>query len=160
RFAEDRPVRARRASEAEKIWRWCRRNPLPASLLTAIVLVFLAGFAGILWQWRVAERARGGGKRQRGRAGGVGAGAGAGRAEADQARAGSEKSRAAAQAETYRAMISEVRALRAGHRLGWREEALANLARLVVMPTPRRDLVELRTEAVASIGDFEVKEVA
>ena len=28
------------------------------------------------------------------------------------------------------------------------------------MPTPRRDLVELRTEAVASIGEFGVKEVA
>jgi formylglycine-generating enzyme required for sulfatase activity/serine/threonine protein kinase len=59
RFVEDRPVRARRASEAEKLWRWCRRNPLPASLLAAIVLVFLAGFAGVLWQWRVAERQTG-----------------------------------------------------------------------------------------------------
>src|SRR5205823_11731426 len=28
RFVEDRPVRARRVSEAEKFWRWRRRNPL------------------------------------------------------------------------------------------------------------------------------------
>jgi serine/threonine protein kinase/formylglycine-generating enzyme required for sulfatase activity len=55
RFVEDRPVRARRVSEVEKAWRWCRRNPLPASLLAGIVLVFLAGFAGVFWQWRVAE---------------------------------------------------------------------------------------------------------
>jgi WD40 repeat protein/serine/threonine protein kinase len=55
RFVEDRPVRARRASEAERLWRWCRRNPLPAGLLAALVLVFLAGFAGVFWQWRVAE---------------------------------------------------------------------------------------------------------
>jgi formylglycine-generating enzyme required for sulfatase activity/serine/threonine protein kinase len=55
RFVEDRPVRARRASEAEKLWRWCRRNPLPAGLAAGIVLVFLAGFAGVFWQWRVAE---------------------------------------------------------------------------------------------------------
>jgi eukaryotic-like serine/threonine-protein kinase len=55
RFVEDRPVRARRISEAERLWRWCRRNPLPASLLAGIVLVFLAGFAGVFWQWRVAE---------------------------------------------------------------------------------------------------------
>jgi serine/threonine protein kinase/tetratricopeptide (TPR) repeat protein len=46
RFVEDRPVRARRISEVEKAWRWCRRNPLPASLLGAVVLVFLIGFAG------------------------------------------------------------------------------------------------------------------
>ncbi len=55
RFIEDRPVRARRISNAEKLWRWCRRNPLPASLVAGIVLVFLAGFAGVFWQWRVAE---------------------------------------------------------------------------------------------------------
>jgi serine/threonine protein kinase/formylglycine-generating enzyme required for sulfatase activity len=59
RFVEDRPVRARRVGEAEKLWRWCRRNPLPASLLAGIVLVFLAGFAGVFGQWRVAETQRG-----------------------------------------------------------------------------------------------------
>jgi serine/threonine protein kinase/formylglycine-generating enzyme required for sulfatase activity len=59
RFTEDRPVRARRASEAEKLWRWCRRNPLPAGLVAGIVLVFLAGFAGVFWQWRVAEKQTG-----------------------------------------------------------------------------------------------------
>jgi WD40 repeat protein len=58
RFVEDRPVRARRVSGAEQLWRWCRRNPLPASLLAGLVLVFLAGFAGVFWQWRVAETAR------------------------------------------------------------------------------------------------------
>jgi WD40 repeat protein/serine/threonine protein kinase len=55
RFVEDRPVRARRISAAEKLWRWCRRNPLPASLLALIVVVFLTGFALVFWQWRVAE---------------------------------------------------------------------------------------------------------
>jgi WD40 repeat protein/tetratricopeptide (TPR) repeat protein len=58
RFVEDRPVKARRVSETERFWRWCRRNPLPAGLLAGIVLVFLAGFAGVAWQWRVAETAR------------------------------------------------------------------------------------------------------
>jgi WD40 repeat protein len=68
RFVEDRPVRARRVSEAERLWRWCRRNPLPASLLVGIVLVFLAGFVGVLSQWRVAEAAREDERNQRGRA--------------------------------------------------------------------------------------------
>src|SRR5207248_4472006 len=28
RFLEDRPIRARRATAAERLWRWCRRNPV------------------------------------------------------------------------------------------------------------------------------------
>jgi serine/threonine protein kinase len=68
RFVEDRPVRARRVSEAEKFWRWCRRNPLAASLLAGIVLVFLAGFAAVSWQWREAAAAREDEKSQRSRA--------------------------------------------------------------------------------------------
>src|SRR5262249_23289210 len=59
RFVEDRPVRARRISETERLWRWCRRNPLPTSLLAGIVLVVLAGFAGVSWQWREAQRREG-----------------------------------------------------------------------------------------------------
>src|SRR5262249_57479596 len=55
RFVEDRPVRARRISEGERLWRWCRRNPLPASLLAGVALVFLAGVAGGVWPRRVAE---------------------------------------------------------------------------------------------------------
>jgi WD40 repeat protein len=68
RFVEDRPVWARRIGNAEKFWRWCRRNPLPASLVAGIVLVFLAGFAGVCWQWRVAETARADERSQRSRA--------------------------------------------------------------------------------------------
>jgi WD40 repeat protein len=171
RFVEDRPVRARRVSEGEKLWRWCRRNPLPASLLAGIVLVFLMGFAGVFWQWRVAEAAREDEKSQRGQAEALRQSAERVRDkakqnakqaeqsqhEADQARAASEKSRAAAEAETYRAMLSEVRALRAGHQPGWREKALGDLARLAVMPTPRRDLPELRTEAAATLGTADIR---
>jgi len=40
RYAEDRPIRARRTSPAERLWRWSRRNPLVASLSgVAVVLV-------------------------------------------------------------------------------------------------------------------------
>jgi len=44
RFVEDRPIRARRASAAERLARWCRRNPAVATLtaLLAAVLVLIA----------------------------------------------------------------------------------------------------------------------
>ncbi|HJZ55402.1 MAG TPA: protein kinase, partial [Gemmataceae bacterium] len=157
RFLEDRPVRARRVSETERLWRWCRRNPLPASLLAGIVLVFLTGFALVVWQWREAETAREDEKSQRSRAEALRKGAETARDEADQERAAALKARAAAQAESYQALLSEVRALRAGHQPGWRDKALGNLARLAVMPTPRRDLAELRTDAAATLGRPDIR---
>jgi WD40 repeat protein/serine/threonine protein kinase len=46
RFVEDRPVRARRINEAERLWRWCRRNPAVSGLLAAVV-VLLLGVASV-----------------------------------------------------------------------------------------------------------------
>jgi WD40 repeat protein len=57
RFLEDRPVLARRAGSAEQAWRWCRRNPAVASLLSAVLVVFAAG-AGIASYFAVRESER------------------------------------------------------------------------------------------------------
>jgi WD40 repeat protein len=43
RFVEDRPVRARRVGEAEKFWRWCRRNPALAGMAAAVVVALALG---------------------------------------------------------------------------------------------------------------------
>ncbi len=56
RFLDDVPIQARRASPPERLARWCRRNPVVASLTAALAVVFLAGFAGVTWKWREAER--------------------------------------------------------------------------------------------------------
>ncbi len=45
-FLTDRPIRARRANSAELAWRWCRRNPIMASLL-ALVAMLLMAIAGV-----------------------------------------------------------------------------------------------------------------
>jgi serine/threonine protein kinase len=45
RFLDGEPIRARPAGPAERIWHWCRRNPVPASLLLAVTL----GSAFGLW---------------------------------------------------------------------------------------------------------------
>jgi WD40 repeat protein len=46
RFLNGEPVRARRITVFGKAWRWAKRNPAVAALLTAVLLVFAAG-AGV-----------------------------------------------------------------------------------------------------------------
>jgi serine/threonine protein kinase/WD40 repeat protein len=66
RFLADRPIKARRAGNAERLWRWARRNPAVASLLACVALLLVAvavvsAFSAVqlndaLGQTRQAER--------------------------------------------------------------------------------------------------------
>jgi WD40 repeat protein/serine/threonine protein kinase len=62
RFLEDRPIRARRVSPTERLWRWCRRNPALATATglatvalvaaTAVSVLFASHQARSNWQLR------------------------------------------------------------------------------------------------------------
>jgi tetratricopeptide (TPR) repeat protein len=54
RFRAGEPIQARPVGTGERVVVWCRRNPIVAGLLAALMLVFLAGSAGVLWQWHRA----------------------------------------------------------------------------------------------------------
>jgi tetratricopeptide (TPR) repeat protein len=56
RFGAGEPVRARPVGLGERVLVWCRRKPAVAGLLAALVLVFLAGSGGVLWEWQRASR--------------------------------------------------------------------------------------------------------
>ncbi len=129
RFLDDQPIRARRASALERSARWARHHPGVALFIAALaVLLVVITLASLVVADRMARLAR-----------------------AEQA------SRAAAQAETYRALFSEVKALRAAHQPGWRAKALDLLARLASMRVPLRDPAELRTEAAATLGTPDIR---
>jgi tetratricopeptide (TPR) repeat protein len=58
RFLADRPIRARPVGGLERTWKWAQRKPAIASLLGALALALVAGFAGVTWQWREAVAAQ------------------------------------------------------------------------------------------------------
>jgi WD40 repeat protein/serine/threonine protein kinase len=59
RFLADRPIRARRAGSAERLWRWCRRNPLAALLIVSLGVGVAASTGLTLWALRERDRADG-----------------------------------------------------------------------------------------------------
>jgi serine/threonine-protein kinase len=49
-------IQARRASQVERLWLWCRRQPVRAGLIGALVLTFVLGLTGVLWEWSRAKQ--------------------------------------------------------------------------------------------------------
>lgn len=49
-FLEDRPILSRRISNAEIVWRWCRKNPGVATLLSTVAaLLIIIAVGAVLW---------------------------------------------------------------------------------------------------------------
>jgi WD40 repeat protein/serine/threonine protein kinase len=55
RFLRNEPIRSRPVGAAEKLWRWCARNPKLAGALGALAAALVVGVSGIVWQWQRAE---------------------------------------------------------------------------------------------------------
>jgi serine/threonine-protein kinase len=62
RFLSDRPIQARRASIRERSWRWCRRNPVVASMSVVLIvmglLICIGSVFAALHLGRAADDAR------------------------------------------------------------------------------------------------------
>ena len=56
RFLAHEPILARPVTLPQQVWLWCRRHPGPAGLSGALLLAVSLGLAGILGEWRRAER--------------------------------------------------------------------------------------------------------
>jgi WD40 repeat protein len=65
RFRNGRSIQARRATGIERMWRWCRRNPIVAASLMGVVVTFMVAFLLVSRSYWRAEAARAEEARQR-----------------------------------------------------------------------------------------------
>jgi tRNA A-37 threonylcarbamoyl transferase component Bud32 len=65
RFQAGEPIRARPVGNIERVWRWCRRNPVVAGLLTAVAATLFLGTA-VATYFAVQARAEAGHARDNG----------------------------------------------------------------------------------------------
>ncbi|HYT88437.1 MAG TPA: protein kinase, partial [Gemmataceae bacterium] len=58
RFLRGEPIQARPVGTGERLWRWCKRKPVVASLSAALLVVFVSAFAAVTGLWLLAEDRR------------------------------------------------------------------------------------------------------
>lgn len=152
-FLADRPILARRSTWIERGWRWCRRNPVPATLTICITALVLLLFVGTLafalfstWQANLlAHRTR----------------------VANQAQRTAELSREEAVRRLYDSYLGQARAGRWSARAGQHFETLNSLRQAAeLLPSlklgpreERRRRLILRNEAIAAMPLVDLREV-
>jgi WD40 repeat protein/serine/threonine protein kinase len=140
RVVEDRPIRARRVSGAERLGRWSRRNPLVAGLLATVAASLVAG-TGLSAYFALEAREQ--------------AQHALGQKElADQQARAAEDRRQQAVTNLYHSHVREARALRLARVDGYRPEVWELLQQAMELDTPERNVDELRREAISCLGDF------
>ncbi|HKB38998.1 MAG TPA: serine/threonine-protein kinase, partial [Gemmataceae bacterium] len=58
RFLDGKPIRARPAGAAERLWKWARRRPAVAALSAVSLLTAALGFGLVTWKWLEADSAK------------------------------------------------------------------------------------------------------
>jgi WD40 repeat protein len=141
RFLDGRPITARRATAAEKLWRWAKRNPVVAVLLLAVLVSLTAGLSA---SSVLAVRASDSAREARGAQTLAESNATAAR-QAEQAARDAERDRTE---QLWRTLIERARAGRMSGRAGQRDDGLAALKQAAAI----RPTLEIRNEAIACMA--------
>ncbi|MBL9172596.1 MAG: protein kinase [Verrucomicrobiales bacterium] len=140
RHLGNEPVSARPPSPAYRFHKWVRRNRRVFATGVSVALALVFGVVISAWQAVRAGRAE---RRQS-----------VLRTEAEAARSAEERQRILAEQRVYDSLVGEARALRLAHRVGYRDKVFALIRQAMAMQGVRKNLDELRQEAVACLGDF------
>ena len=140
RFVEGRPIRSRPVSASERIWRWARRNPAVAILgLLAATLTSVLAIGSTAAAWKFHEQ----------------------RDQVLDQRDSLRKEQRKTQLELARSLLEQVRAERYSRQpeaRAQRLERLTDAVKLARAGTARPELLtDLRGEAIATLGDHDVR---
>jgi serine/threonine protein kinase/WD40 repeat protein len=125
RFLADRPVLARRTPLRERAWRWCRRNPVVAGLIAAVVLLLLLFTGSTLVNNAQLTRALG----------------------------AAEAANLQAREKLWVSLRDRARALRMSRHTGQRVDSLRSVREALQLPVPPgHSADELRTQAIAALA--------
>jgi WD40 repeat protein len=144
RFVRGEPIMARPVGTVGRAWRWCRRNPSWALLLTLACLVAFVVLPS--WQWfRVsleeADQRNMAAEQEIGR-------------EKNARRAAEEN----AKNQRYYSLLNRVRQRNLQRPLGWTWAGSADIAEAARLDIPARNWVDLRTEAATILVGVDVRE--
>jgi serine/threonine protein kinase len=132
RFRAGKTIQARPVHALERGWRWCRRNPVAAALLTCVALLLVVIASGAALAALELERARE-------------------RAVANQQAA--ERAEEQANEQLWNALFSQARVNRWSGRIGRNYDSLTVLRRAASL----RPSLELRNEAIACMALCDLK---
>lgn len=138
-FADDleawltgRPIQARPVGAAEQLWRWAKRNPLPAVLIGILLTVLVTTAIGSTYAALRLEQAR---------------------KEAVDAQADALKEKQTAENRLVQSLLSQAHATRVAARAGQRTEALDALKQASAIAPSR----QIRDEAIAALSLLDVR---
>jgi serine/threonine protein kinase/WD40 repeat protein len=138
RYLNGEPIRARHVTTAERLWRWCRRNPALAGLTASVVLLLLLLTGGALVKNAQLFSAL---------------------KDSQEANRKFQEANREAQERLWESLRDRAQALRRSRRPGQRVESLRSIQEASQLPLPQgHSLQELRTEAIAALAlpDLEV----
>lgn len=133
RHLGDEPVIARPPTVVYQLQKAWRRNKVVYTAVAAVVIALLLGMGISMWQAWVAHRAR--------------------KAESS-ARTAVEIERDRAEENLYDSLLREARAVRIARGTGYRDKVFKALSQAHDLDVPGKDVTDLRSEAVACIGDY------
>jgi serine/threonine-protein kinase len=136
RFLEGRPILARPAGTAERVWKWAKRRPAVAALLAAVVLLTVGGLITVTTLWQRAEVEKIAAQRARDDADNQRVIAEQNEAEAQRQRQVAERNEAEAQRQRVEALKQKERADRFFSEAREVIEALTHVGQVDLADTP------------------------